>query len=410
MTTRTRVGAIALAALAILGALMAAAGPDASPAPGYEGAYGGGLGIDGGAYIWLERAALVAYAALLACATALPRRPIWVAAGLLVAAFAVAPPLLSLDLFSYVSYARLDALHGLNPYETAPNVVPSDPAVRLLGDNADVVSAYGPLFSLLTLPLGELAVGTAVYALKGVAAAAVLATAWLLARLAADRGLDPRPAVVLLALNPLVLVHVVGGGHNDALMALLLTLGVAGALGGRALAGGVWLVAAAGVKASAAFALPFAAVEGLARNRRLLAGIAVGAAALVALALAVYGTSADAALDVASGNQERGSAASVPSALSDALGLPPGGVRDAAVVLYGIAVAGLLLWTARGADWVRAAGWAGLGLLVASSYLPPWYVILPLPLAAIARDRTLVVASVVLTAYLLRLQAPGLGA
>ena len=42
----------------------------------------------------------------------------------------------------------------------------------------------------------------------------------------------------------------------------MLTLGLAGALSGRELAGGAGLVAAAGVKASAAFALPFAALEG----------------------------------------------------------------------------------------------------------------------------------------------------
>ena len=89
MTARTWVGGIALAALAILGVAMAAAGPDASPAEGYEGAYGGGLGIDGGAYIHLERAALLAYAVVIACATALPRRLIWAASGLLVLAFAI---------------------------------------------------------------------------------------------------------------------------------------------------------------------------------------------------------------------------------------------------------------------------------------------------------------------------------
>ena len=69
----------------------------------------------------------------------------------------------------------------------------------------------------------------------------------------------------------------------------------------------------------------------------------------------------------------------------------------------------LLAWVANGADWVRAAGWAALGLLVASNYVTPWYVILALPLAAIARDRALVVASVLFTAFLLRDQVPGLG-
>ena len=322
MTARTWVGGIALAALALLGVAMAAAGPDASPAEGYEGAYGGGLGIDGGAYIHLERVALLAYAIVIACATALPRRLIWAASGLLVLAFAIAPPLLSLDLFSYVSYARLDELGGLNPYEAVPADLPGDAALPYVLDNRDVVSAYGPLFTLVTLPLAHLGVGAAVYSLKALAAVSVLATALLVARLAVARGLDSRPALALIALNPLVLVHVVGGGHNDALMALALTLGLAGALGGRELAGGVGLVAAAGIKASAAVAIPFAAVAGFVESRRrLLAGLAAGAVAVAGLALIAFGSAADAALDVADSNQARGTSSSVPSAIADWLGV-----------------------------------------------------------------------------------------
>ena len=410
MTARTWVGGIALAALALLGVAMAAAGPDASPAEGYEGAYGGGLGIDGGAYIHLERAALLAYVVVIACATALPRRLIWAASGLLVLAFAIAPPLLSLDLFSYVSYARLDELGGLNPYEAVPADLPGDAALPYVLDNRDVVSAYGPLFTLVTLPLAHLGVGAAVYSLKALAAVSVLATTLLVARLAVARGLDSRPALALIALNPLVLVHVVGGGHNDALMALALTLGLAGALGGWELAGGVGLVAAAGIKASAAVAIPFAAVAGFVESRRrLLAGLAAGAVAVAGLALIAFGSAADAALDVADSNQARGTSSSVPSAIADWLGVGLATTKEAMRIAYLAAVAALLVSVARGADWVRAAGWAALGLLIASNYLTPWYVILPLPLAAIARDRTLVAGSVLLSAFMLREQVPGLG-
>ena len=54
---------------------------------------------------------------------------------------------------------------------------------------------------------------------------------------------------------------------------------------------------------------------------------------------------------------------------------------------------------ARGADWVRAAGWAAFGLLVASAYMVPWYLIWLLPVAAISRDRALLVATAVLTVF-----------
>lgn len=416
MKTRTWVGAIALAALAILGMLMAAAGPDVVPAAGrggdpswLGGAYGEGFGIAGGDYIQLERAALIAYAAVIACAAALPGRLLWAAIVGLIVAFTIAPPLLSLDVFSYVSYARLDALAGLNPYEVAPEALPSsDPTVPFVADNRDVVSVYGPLFTILSLPLAQLGVGAAVYAVKAAIGLSVLATAWLVSRLAVLRGLDPRPAAALVALNPLVLVHVIGGGHNDALMALVLTIGLAGALTARELGGGIALAAAAAVKVSAAFVFPFALVEGL-KRRRLLVGLLAGSIGLLALGLALYGPAVDATLTVSRANQERGSSISVPSALADNLGLALADVRGIAIGLYAIALAGLLVWAARGADWIRAAGWAGLGLLMASAYVTPWYVILALPLAAISRDRALVAASVALTAFLLRQQLPGLG-
>jgi hypothetical protein len=49
-------------------------------------------------------------------------------------------------------------------------------------------------------------------------------------------------------------------------------------------------------------------------------------------------------------------------------------------------------------------------LLLASAYVTPWYVIWALPLAAISRDRSLIVGAVLVTAFFLRYQVPGLGA
>jgi cytochrome c biogenesis protein CcdA len=62
--------------------------------------------------------------------------------------------------------------------------------------------------------------------------------------------------------------------------------------------------------------------------------------------------------------------------------------------------------TWRGFDWVRAAGWTALGLLLASAWLLPWYLIWPLPLAAISRDRALQLLTLALTAYQLGARIP----
>ena len=144
----------------------------------------------------------------------------------------LAPVLLSHDVYSYVDYARLGVVHGLDPYVHPPAAAPADPAFADV-TWTEATSAYGPLFTLATYPLAWLPVGVAVAVLKAVAALSVLGLAALVARLAAWRGVDPLRAAAFVALNPLVLVHVVGGAHNDGLAMLLAMLGVAAVLSAR---------------------------------------------------------------------------------------------------------------------------------------------------------------------------------
>ena len=81
--------------------------------PGWvRGVYGGGLGIGGSTYYGLLWAAFLSYGLVLAGARAIPARLLWGAIAVLLAGFALAPPLLSQDVFSYISYARLGALRS----------------------------------------------------------------------------------------------------------------------------------------------------------------------------------------------------------------------------------------------------------------------------------------------------------
>ena len=117
------------------------------------------------------------------------------------------------------------------------------------------------------------------------------------------------------------------------------------------------------------------------------------------MSLLVFGTSVTEALSVAGGNQDRISRWGVPATLSRISGIDVDALRITLAVAYVLAVAGLLVAVSRGFDWVRAAGWASLGLLVASAYLVPWYLIWLLPAAAISRDRVLIGATIVLTIF-----------
>jgi glycosyl transferase family 87 len=355
-------------------------------------------------------AGFLAYLGVLVWAPRLGSRGVWGLIGVLVAAFAVSPVLLSHDAWSYVDYARLGVRHGLDPYLTRPDAVPADPAF------ADVTwtetpSAYGPLFTLATYPLAWLPVGTAVAVLKGASALSVLALAATVARIGSWRGVDPRRAAAFVALNPLVLVHVVGGAHNDGLTMLLATLGVAALLVRREATAGAALLAAAAVKVSAAFVAPFALVATARRPSgrsltRLLAGAAVAALLIGAGAYLAFGWDWLHAFGLAGENQGRTSHLSVPIALARLSGLDADAVRVAALVLYAAAIAGLLVWTARGGDWVRAAAWAGFGLLLATSWLLPWYLVWALPLVAVSRDRPLQLLTLALTAYQLGARIP----
>jgi glycosyl transferase family 87 len=306
--------------------------------------------------------------------------------------FLLAPPLLSQDVFSYIAYARLGVEHDLNPYEHAPDSVPED-AVYPYAGSKSATSAYGPLFTLVTYPLAGLGVPT------------VWRTAERLRR-------DPVAPVLFVGLNPLTLVHVVGGAHNEAYVVLLTMLGVLAWVAGRGAAAGVASTLAGGIKASAGLVVPFLIAAGPAR--RVVAGAAAAVVAIVVAAYAGFGADALDALGLLSDNQERSSRWSFPYKTAQLLGaVLPGDrldYRDAVRAAYAVAFAAVAAWlllkTWRGADPIRMAGWATLALLVASAWLVPWYALWLLPLAALAADRRLELAAGALCAWMLVIAVP----
>jgi hypothetical protein len=283
--------------------------------------------------------------------------------------------------------------------------VPGDPAYADVTWTA-ATSAYGPLFTLATYPLAWLPVGTAVATLKAVAAISLLAVAALVARLAAARGAQPLRAAAFVALNPLALVHVVGGAHNDGIAMLLGMAGVAAVLHARDAGAGVAFVVALAVKAPAAIAAPFALLGPERGRRRFLFGGALALAAVGVAGQAAFGLHWLDALGLAGESQDRTSHMSIPITAARLTGLDPSPVRIAALVLYAGLLAYLLVHTWQGGDWLRAAAWASLGLLLASAWLLPWYLIWSLPLAALSRDRSLQLLVLALTAYQLGARIP----
>ena len=295
-------------------------------------------------------------------------------------------------------------MHGLDPYVDPPTSVPSDPAFTQV-TWAETTSAYGPLFTLVTYPLAWLPVDAAVYSIKAASAAALLATTYLVARLAAARGIDPTTAAAFVALNPLVLVHVVGGPHNDGLAVLLMTLGIAAVLSAREGLGAGAFAMACATKSTAAIAVPFALLAS-GRRARFLLGAATTLALLALAANFAFGWNWLHAFALAGENQDRTSHMSLPITTARLTGLDPTLVRTAALGLYAALVTYLLAWTRRTGDWLRATAWATTGLLLATSWLLPWYLLWPLPAAALSRDRPLQLLLLALTAYQLGARIP----
>ena len=361
--------------------------------------------------LWL---ALVLYAVVLVCVRGLSRRVVVAAIVALHVLFALAPPLLSQDVFSYIAYARLGAEHGLDPYTHSPLDIAADPVFAFAGSK-DAVSVYGPLFTLPSYALAPLGVAGAFWVMKALTAAASLGVVALVWRGAERLGRDPRAPALLVGLSPLVLVHVVGAAHNEALVLLLATAGVYAFICARPAAAGAWSTAAAGVKASAAIVVPYLVLASRPRLRRALLGAVAAVAGLVALGLIGFGTNVFDAFGLLSSNQGRTSKLSLPYKTAELLGaLLPGDrvdYRDAVRALLAVGFAAVAAWTLwrtwRGADPIRMAGWATLAILVASAWLVPWYVLWLLPLAALAADRRLTVATVVLSGWVLAIGIPG---
>lgn len=177
----------------------------------------------------------------------------------------VCVPLFSRDLYSYAAQAQI-AHAGLDPYSVGPVSLPGPFLDEISGMWVDTPAPYGPIWLGLGRAIATFTgdrVVTTVLFMRLLAVVGLLLVARYLPRLAAACGADPRGALWLGVLNPLVLVHFVAGGHNDALMLGLLVAGLTVAIEAteeRWVAAGVALTAAAVlVKAPAGIAVAFLA-------------------------------------------------------------------------------------------------------------------------------------------------------
>jgi hypothetical protein len=227
------IGALVLAVIAVCAALVvlgAADRPSFLSAPSHYGFFPHWLaGPLGGLSPWFTRspqaikslftgALVVMYVAYLVGLRYVPAlRARWAIAAVVGvhAILVLSPPLPLTDVFNYINYGRMGVLHHLNPYTTVPVLEPhSDPSYDLSNWH-QLLSPYGPLFTLLTYAVVPLGIAGSLWTLKGLLMVASLATILLVWKCARLLGKDPVRAIVFVGLNPIVLIWGLGGAHND---------------------------------------------------------------------------------------------------------------------------------------------------------------------------------------------------
>jgi alpha-1,6-mannosyltransferase len=202
----------------------------------------------------------------------------------------LAPPLFSRDVYSYAGQGEMVSHHidpyvygtgvlGSTPFSTLPDSIwtntpsPYGPTFLSIDGVLDKASGHKILPDILLLRLLELA---------GIALI-VAATPSVARRL----GRDPAQAVLLGAGCPLVLMTMIGGAHNEALMLGLLMAGLAVAMRWGTIPGVVLCAVAAGVKSPALLGVLFLgwiwAGPGASVVRRLTHTVGAGLIALSTL-------------------------------------------------------------------------------------------------------------------------------
>ena len=351
------------------------------------------------------------YLVVLIAARALPAPAL---VGAIVAAHVIlllGPPLISSDVFGYLGFARLGALHGLDPYTHVAAEAPTDAVFGFVGWPLQH-SPYGPLFTLASYATAPLGLAGGLWAFKAIAVLSSLAAVAMIARAAGLLGHSRRWAAAFVGLNPVLLVLAVGGAHNDTLIVMVLAAALALTAGTspRFRAAAATLVAGIGIKVTAGLVLPFLLLAP-ARSRERLSvarSALVSLAALAAVGVIGFGTHTLGFLDAVGEQQQLVAIHSVPAETARLVGLSgtPTWWRHVFLAAF-VAVLAFALWrTARGADWRVAAGWSTLALLLSTAWLLPWYAIWALPLAAVSGNRRLRAATLVICAYAVLIHLP----
>ena len=318
------------------------------------------------------------------------------------------PLLFSRDVYSYAYYGRIVSTYGGNPYVLTPSDFPLNGLWHLTWPGwRETPSVYGPLFTWMSALMTRIVKDPSevVASFQLLAALASLGTVAVVGRLVQKvRPERTAFAIAMIGCNPIVVYHVVGGGHNDILVAFFVACAVSLLFARRELLAAIALALGMSVKASAVVPLALLVVAIVAnappeRRRRVLAMYgAVIAGVWLALALPfLQWTNPTLGLMEVSGHDSWMAPGQLIVRAASGLGGLVGGdpFREPAataariglfiVSLVAVIAIGHRIWTsvqARTPEAMAAAwGWAFLAITLPSPVLFTWYLVWALPLA-----------------------------
>ncbi len=329
------------------------------------------------------------------------------------------PPLASRDMYANACQGAL--VHaGFNPYlvGVSAQACPWLESVSVVW--RDTPTPYGPVF--LVLAGLAAAFGSQVAALvsfRVLAVLGVVATAACLPVLARRVGAPVDRALWLVLCCPLVPIHLIGGGHNDALTVAFMVAGFAVLAAPpkswtALVVGGALLGLATSIKITIGVVLPFAALLAVGGLRTagwggLLrrGGVVIGSALAVLVAASFASGLGLGWLTALSGAGESVNWSSPPTAIGLAveaagrwfgadLEVVPA-VRAVALVLLGVSLL-VILWRSRDRDPLVGAGLALLAVIFFAPITQPWYLIWPLVLFAVGTARARWLAGTIVVA------------
>ena len=311
------------------------------------------------------------------------------------------PPLLSSDVYSYAAEGAMVTQHldptvdGMYKLHYGDYVSRTDPVWRASNDPTKALgNPYGPVQMGASAAIVDLSghnYNLTLWGLRLLALASVFACVWGLTEIAEHFGVDPPTAVAIGIANPIAVLHLVGGAHNDAFLMAFLVTGIAFALRNRWVVGVAFMALAMGVKLPAAAAIVYLGWErvggaaGIRERIRSVGRALAGAFALTLGLCVVIGISLVGWIEsMQNSGRTRGTLSFttrlgyVVSSLFRAVGLPTADTTWITLFrMSGLVAAGVLcLWMLTRVDRIgpiQCAALAMMAVVVLGPVVWPWY-------------------------------------